>query len=289
MVQAVGMVSNAVVLYQLYAAGIIGLTSILTVTAITTTVLVTSSVSLVGKPNPLFSQLQSKTFNLTALLGIATAVQALANTLLPLLVKAITPTTAVATVKGVKAKAAAKAAAASAPTVIDHLVRSIDTLLAPIVSQCPTWMGLGSAAVLGLGIGLVCYGMSFYGLYKKSTWRKMAGVTATLLFMTQGLAQLTVNFNAPVDLLRGLSSTTILLALVGNLMMIPRALRTRDLIWLIGCTWGALVFGWGQLYSMSLGGLVTPSVFQQATYAVGGFLLIVLALEAQATRSGQSP
>lgn len=47
--------------------------------------------------------------------------------------------------------------------------------------------------------------------------------------------------------LQGLSLATILLAMCGNALMVPRALWTRDWVWLTGCMWGSLCFGWAQL------------------------------------------
>ena len=47
--------------------------------------------------------------------------------------------------------------------------------------------------------------------------------------------------------LQGLSLATILLAAGGNALMVPRALWTRDWVWLSGCMWGSLLFGWAQM------------------------------------------
>ena len=59
------------------------------------------------------------------------------------------------------------------------------------------------------------------------------------------------NFAVPTSL-EGLSLGTILLALVGNGLMVPRALFTRDSIWLLGSAWGS-AFGWLQMLSMFVG------------------------------------
>eukprot|EP00239_Pterosperma_sp_CCMP1384_P007990 CAMPEP_0197857820 /NCGR_PEP_ID=MMETSP1438-20131217/31225_1 /TAXON_ID=1461541 /ORGANISM="Pterosperma sp., Strain CCMP1384" /LENGTH=529 /DNA_ID=CAMNT_0043473795 /DNA_START=613 /DNA_END=2199 /DNA_ORIENTATION=+ len=67
--------------------------------------------------------------------------------------------------------------------------------------------------------------------------------TATLLFMAMPVAQLVNNFTNPLSL-RGLSTFSVLLGFMGNCLTIPRALRTRDIIWFTGCTWGAVVMGW---------------------------------------------
>ena len=43
------------------------------------------------------------------------------------------------------------------------------------------------------------------------------------------------------------------LGLAGNSLMVPRALLTKDRIWLLGATWATLAAGWAQLLSMYLG------------------------------------
>ncbi|KAJ9528530.1 hypothetical protein QJQ45_020492, partial [Haematococcus lacustris] len=58
------------------------------------------------------------------------------------------------------------------------------------------------------------------------------------------------NFLEPQSL-QGLSVGTMLLALAGNMLMVPRALLVQDRVWLAGTSW-ACVAGWGQLLSMAL-------------------------------------
>lgn len=53
--------------------------------------------------------------------------------------------------------------------------------------------------------------------------------------------------------LAGLSVGTMLLALLGNSACIPRALFTRDPAWTFGSTWGAIMMGWAQCLSLTLG------------------------------------
>ena len=55
-----------------------------------------------------------------------------------------------------------------------------------------------------------------------------------------------------IQSLEGLSVGTMLLALLGNALMVPRALLTRDTVWFTGTFW-ACAAGWGQLLSMHLG------------------------------------
>ncbi|GAX80159.1 hypothetical protein CEUSTIGMA_g7597.t1 [Chlamydomonas eustigma] len=79
----------------------------------------------------------------------------------------------------------------------------------------------------------------------------LPGWAATLLFALSPLPQLVRNFLEPSSLV-GLSVGTMLLALTGNALMFPRALYTRDIVWMAGSSW-ACVAGWGQLLSMMLG------------------------------------
>ena len=80
-------------------------------------------------------------------------------------------------------------------------------------------------------------------------WESVGGWTATLLFMFMPVAQLWQNFMRP-ETLHGMSVETILLAMCGNAMMIPRALFTRDIIWFVGTSWGSLLQGWGLFLTM---------------------------------------
>ena len=59
------------------------------------------------------------------------------------------------------------------------------------------------------------------------------------------------NFADPGSL-AGLSVATVLLSLAGNGLMVPRALLTRDAVWLAGSGWATLM-GWAQLLSMFAG------------------------------------
>jgi len=86
------------------------------------------------------------------------------------------------------------------------------------------------------------------------------------------------NFSLP----QGLSIVSCCLAMIGNAMMVPRALYTRDLIWFAGCSWGLMLMGWGQLLSLFLG--VSPagtrylglSAFALATQVAFGFFISVV-------------
>ena len=119
-----------------------------------------------------------------------------------------------------------------------------------------------AAAKLGVLPGLIggCAGLGLVVLGKlnllppalATAWGRLSGWTATLLFMTMPVAQLAANFSRPATL-AGLSVWSSLLAMLGNALMVPRALYTRDVIWLTGSTWGCTLAGWGVMLSLFLG------------------------------------
>ncbi|KAL1533522.1 maltose excess protein 1-like, chloroplastic isoform X1 [Salvia divinorum] len=74
----------------------------------------------------------------------------------------------------------------------------------------------------------------------------VSGWTATLLFMWMPVAQMWTNLLNPANV-KGLSAVTMLLAMIGNGLLIPRALLTRDLMWFTGSTWACVFYGWGNL------------------------------------------
>ncbi|XP_057795571.1 maltose excess protein 1-like, chloroplastic isoform X2 [Salvia miltiorrhiza] len=74
----------------------------------------------------------------------------------------------------------------------------------------------------------------------------VSGWTATLLFMWMPVAQMWTNLLNPENV-KGLSAVTMLLAMIGNGLLIPRALLTRDLMWFTGSTWACVFYGWGNL------------------------------------------
>jgi hypothetical protein len=69
--------------------------------------------------------------------------------------------------------------------------------------------------------------------------------------------------------LQGLSLATILLAASGNALMVPRALWTRDWVWLTGSMWGSLFFGWAQLLRWVGGRLGGPPAGWPAGWLAG--------------------
>ncbi|KAJ6744108.1 MALTOSE EXCESS PROTEIN 1 CHLOROPLASTIC-RELATED [Salix purpurea] len=77
----------------------------------------------------------------------------------------------------------------------------------------------------------------------------ISGWTATLLFMWMPVSQMWTNFLNP-DNIKGLSAFSMLLAMIGNGLLIPRALFVRDFMWFTGSTWAALFYGYGNILCM---------------------------------------
>ncbi|CAK8542295.1 unnamed protein product [Lathyrus sativus] len=63
----------------------------------------------------------------------------------------------------------------------------------------------------------------------------ISGWTATLLFMWMPVSQMWTNFLNPENM-KGLSAFSMLLAMLGNGLMLPRALFIRDFMWFTGST-----------------------------------------------------
>nr|XP_043615467.1 maltose excess protein 1-like, chloroplastic [Erigeron canadensis] len=105
--------------------------------------------------------------------------------------------------------------------------------------------------------------------------RSLSGWTATLLFMWMPVAQMWTNFLNPENI-RGLSSFSMLLAMTGNGLLIPRALFVKDLMWFTGSCWASFFYGWGNLICMYLCESISKEFFAAATVAL--FLWIGFAL-----------
>ncbi|CAM6100960.1 unnamed protein product [Calypogeia fissa] len=91
--------------------------------------------------------------------------------------------------------------------------------------------------------------------------------TATLLFMWAPVAQWWQNYLYPANI-KGLSVFTVLLAMVGNSLLLPRALFTRDLMWFTGSGWGTMFQGWGILVSMYMAQVIPDATFWGVTAAL---------------------
>ncbi|KAK8969307.1 hypothetical protein KSP40_PGU006679 [Platanthera guangdongensis] len=94
--------------------------------------------------------------------------------------------------------------------------------------------------------------------------RSTSGWTATLLFMWMPVAQMWTNYLNPENI-KGLSAFSMLLAMIGNGFMVPRALFIRDLMWFTGSTWGSFLHGWGNLLCMFIFNSIGRTFFLAAT------------------------
>lgn len=92
----------------------------------------------------------------------------------------------------------------------------------------------------------------------------ISGWTATLLFMWMPIAQMWTNFLNP-DNIKGLSAISMLLAMIGNGLLIPRALFTRDLMWFTGSWWATFMYGWGNLLCLYLFKSISREIFLAST------------------------
>ncbi|KAK9095684.1 hypothetical protein Scep_027153 [Stephania cephalantha] len=103
----------------------------------------------------------------------------------------------------------------------------------------------------------------------------ISGWTATLLFMWMPVAQMWTSFLNPENI-KGLSAISMLLAMIGNGLMIPRALFIRDFMWFTGATWASTLYGWGSLLSMYWFNSISSEFFFSATFALFAWLGIAL-------------
>ncbi|RWR87249.1 maltose excess protein 1, chloroplastic [Cinnamomum micranthum f. kanehirae] len=103
----------------------------------------------------------------------------------------------------------------------------------------------------------------------------ISGWTATLLFMWMPVSQMWTSFLNP-DNIRGLSAFSMLLAMIGNGLMVPRALFIRDFMWFTGSTWASLLYGWGNLICMYCFNSISREFFFAAT--LGLFIWMGMAL-----------
>jgi len=95
--------------------------------------------------------------------------------------------------------------------------------------------------------------------------------TATLLFMWGPVAQMWTNFLTPANI-KGLSVNTVLLAMVGNGLLLPRALFIRDFMWFTGSSWGCSLAGEGILISMFINDCVSAPLFYGVTVGYFSYL-----------------
>ncbi|GMY06925.1 maltose excess protein 1, chloroplastic-like [Fagus crenata] len=103
----------------------------------------------------------------------------------------------------------------------------------------------------------------------------ISGWTATLLFMWMPVSQMWTNFLNP-DNIKGLSAVSMLLAMIGNGLMVPRALFIRDFMWFLGSSWASLFYGYGNILCLYFFNAISKEFFLAAT--TGLFLWIGMAL-----------
>ncbi|KAF5205691.1 Maltose excess protein 1 protein [Thalictrum thalictroides] len=92
----------------------------------------------------------------------------------------------------------------------------------------------------------------------------ISGWTATLLFMWMPVSQMWTSYLNPENI-KGLSAISMLLAMIGNGLMIPRALYIRDLMWFTGASWASFLYGWGNLICMYCLKSISREFFLAAT------------------------
>ncbi|KAJ7542068.1 hypothetical protein O6H91_10G088000 [Diphasiastrum complanatum] len=109
----------------------------------------------------------------------------------------------------------------------------------------------------------------------------LAAWSATLLFMWGPVAQMWTNIVNPSNI-QGLSVLTVLLAMIGNSLLLPRALFTRDLMWFTGSLWGALLQGWGILLTMYIYNCISYSMFLGVSFVLALWLVGMLVLDSKA-------
>ncbi|KAI9082237.1 hypothetical protein K1719_035798 [Acacia pycnantha] len=92
----------------------------------------------------------------------------------------------------------------------------------------------------------------------------LSGWTATLLFMWMPISQMWTNFLNPENI-KGLSAYSILLAMIGNGLLIPRALFVRDFMWFLGSSWATFLYGYGNITCLYFLNIIRKEYFLAAT------------------------
>ncbi|CAA0812917.1 Maltose excess protein 1- chloroplastic [Striga hermonthica] len=108
-----------------------------------------------------------------------------------------------------------------------------------------------------------------------------SGWTATLLFMWMAVAQLWTNLLNPENI-KGLSAISMLLAMLGNGLLIPRALFIRDLMWFMGTSWGSVIYGWGNLICLYCLNSISREFFLVTTLGFAAWIGLTFWRDSQA-------
>ncbi|KAL0735669.1 hypothetical protein Bca4012_011879 [Brassica carinata] len=103
----------------------------------------------------------------------------------------------------------------------------------------------------------------------------LSGWTATLMFMWMPVSQMWTNFLSP-DNIKGLSPITMLLSMMGNGLMLPRALFIRDLMWFTGSIWATLFYGYGNILCLYLSNCTSKSFFAASTIGLISWIGLAL-------------
>ena len=118
--------------------------------------------------------------------------------------------------------------------------------LHPAISSAAAYLGV--AALLPWGGFLAAdYFGRISGKMRKS-WERVSAWLATLLFMFGPVAGLVWAWRNPSGI-PGTDLATGLLAMAGALLMLPRAIYTRDRIWFVGTFWAVAIGGWFGFFS----------------------------------------
>ncbi|CAN6872573.1 hypothetical protein Bca4012_045955 [Brassica carinata] len=103
----------------------------------------------------------------------------------------------------------------------------------------------------------------------------LSGWTATLMFMWMPVSQMWTNFLSP-DNIKGLSPITMLLSMMGNGLMLPRALFIRDLMWFTGSIWATLFYGYGNILCLYMSNCTSKSFFAASTIGLISWIGLAL-------------
>ncbi|MDX6770007.1 MAG: S8 family serine peptidase [Elusimicrobiota bacterium] len=161
------------------------------------------------------------------------------------------------------------------------------SLLGLVVLPQVLWATFAPAALFSYWPGVVAGALGLAATYLdskgrlpaplKSLWSNLGAWTATLLFMYGPVAQLMSNLTNPAGM-AGIAIGTLLLAMAGNLLMLPRAMHTKNLVWFTGSAWGVAMGGWAVLLTLFAAGFAAPWLFWSATafiplYLAASYLL----------------